>query len=196
MATSPFHTYEVETFNKLGVLDNPVWEDLRAPATAINPPGAVADPDVDVEDGCLLFAPNATEQIAIVVQMPHEWKEGTYIVPHVHWTKTTSAAGQVLFKLEYQIAGPGEVFPGTWTELASNSLSVISLPDLDTANQHLITDFGQMDMIGYRISAMIKFRLSRVGGDALDTYPADAKVLEFDCHYQVDSNGSRQEFVK
>ena len=41
-----------------------------------------------------------------------------------------------------------------------------------------------------------KCRVSRIGGDALDTYGADAKLLEFDVHYLVDSLGSGGELIK
>jgi NAD(P)H-hydrate repair Nnr-like enzyme with NAD(P)H-hydrate epimerase domain len=43
---------------------------------------------------------------------------------------------------------------------------------------------------------MLLMTLSRVHNNAGDTYAADARLIEFDIHYQVISPGSRQEFVK
>jgi hypothetical protein len=59
-----------------------------------------------------------------------------------------------------------------------------------------LTPFSAIDMTGFTLSAMIVFKLARVGGDALDTMPGDASLLEFDIHYQINSFGSQQEFVK
>jgi len=69
------------------------FDDLRFPATAINPPGAVNDPGFDATNGGWLFDAVATEVLFLIVQMPHSWKEGTSIEPHIHWQKTTSDAG-------------------------------------------------------------------------------------------------------
>ena len=43
---------------------------------------------------------------------------------------------------------------------------------------------------------MLLIKLSRIGGDASDTYGADARLLEFDIHYQINTLGSELEFVK
>jgi hypothetical protein len=43
---------------------------------------------------------------------------------------------------------------------------------------------------------MMHWKLSRIGGDGTDTYTADARLLEFDIHYEVDSMGSSEELVK
>ena len=67
----------------------PRWDDLKFPATAINPPGQASDPDVEATSGLLLFAAAGTELVYALAQMPHHWEEGSDIKPHVHWTKTT-----------------------------------------------------------------------------------------------------------
>ena len=40
-----------------------------------------------------------------------------------------------------------------------------------------------------------KIRISRLGGNAADTYVGDARFLGFDFHVPVDQLGSRQEFI-
>ena len=169
-----------------------LWDDLRAPASAINPQGQASDPDFDTTFGGLLFSGSGTELVFIQLQFPHTWAEGTYIVPHLHWQKTTSAAGDVLWRLEYRWAPIGEVMDAAWTTL--DAALVPGTPDNDTANEHLISSFGRVDAPGKKISDMLIMRLSRVGGS--DTYADDARLLEFDVHYQVNSIGSDAEFVK
>lgn len=188
-------TYNTRAFRKTILFDNAEWDDLRSPATAINPTGPANAAGIDSEDGGLLFDRGTVETCSIIQQMPHSWVEGSAIMPHVHWTKTTSAAGAVVWKLEYQIANAGDVFPGVWTTDTASSPSPVNA-DTNTANQHLITSFKAINMSGYLASCMIKTRISRVANDAADTYGADAKLLEFDVHYLVGSLGSGGEFVR
>jgi hypothetical protein len=172
-----------------------LWDDLRAPASAINPPGAVSDPDIDTTIGGLLFAASGTEIVYLQMQFPHTWAEETYIVPHVHWQKTTSAAGDVMWQLEYRWAPINEVMDAAWTTLTASN-AVDGTTDTDEANKHLITSFGRVETAGKQVSDMLIIRLARLGDDAGDTYGADARLLEFDIHYQVNSLGSDYEFVK
>lgn len=171
------------------VLEKPDWEDLRFPATSLQKPAANF-PDRDSTDGTYLFDASKTELVFAIGQLPHGWFEASAIRPHLHWQPTTAGAGDVLWHLRYQIADINEAFPGTWTTLA-----VLGTASGD-ANMHQVSAFGPIDMTGYKISCIIKCEISRVGGDVTDTYAADAKLLEFDIHYQVDAPGSRQLYIK
>ena len=51
-------------------------------------------------------------------------------------------------------------------------------------------------MSGHKLSCIIKWKVSRIGGDGTDTYAADAKLLEVDFHYQIGSIGSGEQFTK
>jgi hypothetical protein len=115
---------------------------------------------------------------------------GSEISPHVHWCKTTSAAGTVKWTLEYRWADLGEVF-SAWSS-ADTATLVIS--DGDTAEQHALSEFSKIIPPANVVSSMMLVKISRVGGD--DTYGADAKLLEFDIHYQIDARGSDTEYVK
>lgn len=175
------------------LLTDSVWDDLRFPASAVNPPGQASDPDFDTVNGGWLFASNGTELVFLMAQMPHQWVEGTAIYPHVHWQKTTSAGGDVLWRLEYKMAPIGEVMDSSFTALDVSTV-VDGTPDLDTANQHLISAFASIDMTGRDLSDMLVMKFSRIGSDGDDTYGADARMLEFDIHFEIDSLGSAEEF--
>lgn len=163
------------------------WDDLRFPSSAINPPGAVSDPDRDTTDGCFLFDSGSTETITGQAQLSHSWFEGSALHPHIHWEPTNTNTGSVLWRLHYQIADINGVFS------AIDSMDV-SQDGAGVAETHQVAQFAEIDMTGYSISAIVKWRLSRIGGS--DTYNADAKLLEFDIHYQLDRPGSRQEYTK
>jgi len=196
MSKAPLQQEQEDILETLGAARSYVWDDLKSPATAINPPGQASDPDVEAASGLLLFDAGGTELVFILQQMPHQWAEGTAIIPHVHWQKTTSAAGDVLWRLRYKHAPIGEVMDAAWSSAIDVTEPVAGTPDTDTADYHMISSFGELDMTGYTISHCILYELSRVGGDASDTYGADARLLEFDSHIQVDSQGSIQEFTK
>ena len=170
------------------------WDDLRFPAQGINPPGAVSDPVLEATSGLWLFDAAGTEILMGVAQLPHAWREGTAISPHVHWQKTTSASGTVLWRLEYEIVDNGSVAAMDYGTTLDAVTPVAGTPDTDTANNVMISSFGQIDMTGRRVSCLMFWKLSRVGGS--DTYGADARLIEFDIHYQADSLGSAELYTK
>lgn len=174
-----------------------VWDDLRFPAQGINPPGNVSDPDVETSTGLLLFSASATNVIAGVAQLPHSWDQGTEVIPHVHWQKTTAGAGNVLWRFEYDnIVNPGDVSLLTYAGVIDALTPVGGTPDDGAARRNLISSFGLLDMTDKLISCCILWKVLRIGGDAADTYADDARLVEFDIHYRLDSNGSFAEFVK
>lgn len=177
-------------------LDDTAWDDLRFPANTISIFGFGTDPNVDTNSGTYLFDASITETLFGVAQMPHAWSEGTTIKPHVHWQKTTSAAGNVLWQLDYEVVNNGDTALMTYASSISNSTVASGTPDNDTANEVLITNIGDISMTNKTLSCLVLWKLSRIGGNAADTYGADARLLEFDIHYEVDSLGSNTEFNK
>jgi hypothetical protein len=172
------------------------WEDLTFPVTGINPPGGDADPTLDPADGLYSFSATATNTLAMVIQTQHAMIEGGSLRFHCHWKKTTSAAGNVLWRLAYQLPDKvTRVYPGTFTELDASTVAA-GTPDDDTAEQELITQFAAIDLSGHRISTNIHIMFSRIGGDSADTYAAAAKLLAVDAHVQRDGLGSNEEYSR
>lgn len=171
------------------------WDDLRFPASAANPPGLASDPDYDTTSGGWLFAATGTELLFFQGQLPHAYAEYTGITPHVHWMKTTSASGNVVWEFAYKKARIGEVMDAAFTTVTA-STTVNGTPDNDTADEHLITSFGEMEEGSFEISDMLLMKVSRLGGDGSDTYAADARLIEFDIHLRHDQLGSSGEFYK
>lgn len=175
------------------LMSYPVWDDLRFPASSINPPGQAADPDFDTTNGGWLFAAAGTEVLFLSGQLPHGWNEGSIIKPHIHWQKTTSAAGDVVWQLEYKWSPINEVMDAAFTTITVSS-TVNGTPDTDEANKHLISSFGEISAADKNISDMLMMKISRLGDDGDDTYGADARLIEFDIHYQSVAHGTTLEF--
>ena len=171
--------------------DATLWEDLRFPVQSINPPGAASDPDRDVTDGTFLFDKNGTEILMGIAQTPHSWKLESSLYPHIHWCPTDTDTGDVLWRFEYDIAKINGTFSGAYT-----SIDILDAGD-GVSEKHQVAEFAALSMTGYDdMSTIIKWRISRIGGDDTDTYNNDARLLEFDIHYEMDTEAGREAFSK
>ena len=195
-ASSLTFEWVTRQFRKLSdAINNEIirYEDLRFPATNLTL-GASA-PTVNGTYGWYEFQGNPTygDYVFAQVQLPHAWREGSALYPHVHWAKTTSAAGVVNWQLDYRWVKLGEVLDASWTTLASETPSV---SDGNTQYQHALTSLGEITLDGTeQISDMLICKLSRIAPSGTDYAPA-AVLLEFDIHYEVDSFGSEFLYTK
>lgn len=161
------------------------WDDLRFPATGINPAGSIEPPTVDTDDGTLIFANNKDCIIAGQAQMPHEWEDERPIRPHIHLQFKTSQNANTRWKLEHKIAKVNGNFPAGW------SSETITCANPQNVLKHCIFGFSEISMTGMTDSTMIKWRLLRLGASdtVLDTDTSDTNLLEFDIHYESDNPG-------
>lgn len=168
------------------------WDDLRFPAGGVNPPGPENAPTVDPDTGLYVFADGSTRILAGLAQLPHVWREASALGPHIHWIQT--APGNVLWRFETRVFDAvDDDFPEEWTTTYA-STTTHAYPG--TGSRVMITPLPAPDVTGRKVSAMVLFRISRMGGDVLDTLSANVRLLEFDIHHQIDSQGSRTEYVK
>jgi hypothetical protein len=170
------------------------WDDLRFPSQGINPSGAASDPGVDDDTGLLVFSGTLDNVIAGVAQMPHGWAPGTAIKPHIHLRFPTSNGGtNTRWAFEYDIANANEDFTnasGTYT-----AFSTITVANPANVNTSVVAGFGPLDMDGFRESAIILWRISRLASsDAVDDDTNDCFLMEFDIHYQSNKDGTTVEF--
>ena len=178
--------FQIETPD-LGVLDSARWDDLRFPVQGINPPGAASDPTRNTTTGLLEVAKNATNIITGVAQMPHAWKSETDVEAHIHWFGFTApgANDQVRWSFEYEVVE----INGSWDGATYSTTSAVTA-DV-TEDTHLYTEIEDaIDMSGVTsVSALIIWKLSRIGGHADDNYDDVATLAEIDFHYQTDTPG-------
>lgn len=174
------------------------WDDLRVSASVAKP-GATAPsykafgPSGNLQ--ALMFEAGHHDEVFFEIQMPHNWKEGTDIHPHVHWTPTTADAGNVVWDLDYSWANIDGTF-GAPSTMATDARAAGG-----TAWVHKMDDFktGGVETIsgtGKTLSSMLVCRLHRNSNSGSDTLNKDVALLEFDIHYEVDSFGSDEELIK
>ena len=186
--------------NKTLVLQQPVWDDLRVPISAIRV-GSAFPPDFSAWLGNLMlywFDPTSAEQVYFVAQLPHKYKSETDLHPHVHWVpKSTGGAGEVVsWGLEYTWASIGQTFPSP-TTIYGNTHTPADDPVVQ--DRQYLTELTAISGTGKTtVSSMLVCRRFRdaTGAGATDDYTDDAGLLEFDFHFQIDTQGSRQEYVK
>ena len=172
--------------NVKGIRGDFVWDDIRFPATRIRQ-GASAKPDFDTTDLGLLFPQNDPAEIAyIIAQMPHDYKLGTNLKPHIHYFQ--DEAQEPVFKIDYRIYKNG-VAPGGFSTITASTF-VFTYTSGTLAQ---IVVFPEIDMSAIdTVSAVIDVKLYRddnvVTGDVL--------LKELDFHYKRDSLGSQFEYIK
>ena len=141
------------------------------------------------------FENNRDDVMSFTVQLPHTYKEGTNIFPHIHWVPTTSGTGNVEWQFEYSWANFNSTFPALTTLTSVGSAG-------GTALAHKITAFSDggpgegIDGTGKTISSILLCRIRRDAGQGNDTYSADVGALYFDIHIEVNTMGSRSEYSK
>ena len=166
-----------------------VWDDLRIPLTSVRVTGPKAPAWTAFVDGTYAWAfSNTTEnEVYFVMQSSHKQKLNSPFEAHLHWVPSTTNTGSIQPCIECTKSDIGGTFGSTFTTCG------ICAAD-GTAFKQQICELG--DIPGFTgVSGMMNCRLYRdVTGP--DDYTAIAYFLEFDHHYQIDSNGSRQEYVK
>ncbi len=175
---------------KFGYYDGVFWDDLRFPANVARV-GAGAGNAADIDPlGYLRFDTAQDEEVFYIAQMPHGYVQGTDLEVHVHWAKSTSAGGDVVFKVDYDCKDIGETFTGA---LGATITLTYEVDDADTQYLHAYADASLTPAFN-GVSGICIMRLWRDVSE--DDYAADAIVYELDLHYQVDQPGSRQETTK
>lgn len=172
-------------------LSDTVWEDLTFPMNNLKINPLTSKPDEDTENLFYLFDDASTETIRGTGQTSHSQKNNTGLNCHIHWVQ--SASGSVNWTLNYTLNNGGQTTGETWRVLTSNTTQYL----YSSGNLEQKTNFpATINISGEGLSSIIRFQVSRIGGATFDTMVGDAKFESFDCHYQKDTMGSRDEFIK
>jgi len=171
-----------------------VWDDLRFPASSVKIAGTKVPTLTAYKGGQILaFSDQAVEaneeQITFIAQLPHTYKQGSSIHPHVHWVGEDNTAGNVRWKFTYSWANINTAFP-------AESPLYIDAANMET-DVHNINYFDLISGDGKQISSILICSLTRNSSHANDTFTGkSAYLLEVDIHYEIDSNGSNTELLK
>lgn len=172
---------------------SPRWQDLRFPASSINPIGAGADPTVDTGldsvPGSLLFSATQDNYAAFLVQLPHGFWRAGKLHPHIHYSRASAGTGAIRWQAKHRLIGDVAGTFGAWSAWTDLVDAVpAAVPDV-----HLLATYSLIDPSALSDSAMFCFALRRFATDAADTYAGSARLLELDWHVQLIAAGSEAE---
>lgn len=180
-------------------LSDTSFEDMRREASASNIESASTRYTFDYDEGTITFdddARIANERIIYTFQMPHQWSEGSSVLPHFHWWQSGSDLPN--WWMKWRKWNNGAAKPASWTEAirASEGFTYVS-GDLGQ-----ITLFPTIDMSDITISGFVQVTFGRDTGNVstlfagADPLTGGAEFVDFDLHIEIDSFGSNDEFVK
>ena len=132
---------------------------------------------------------NTLEQVSTVIEMNHNWAEGSIVKAHVHWYPVNANAGNVKWQLEYAVVGFGGSVPVSTTIDVTQAAGGV-------AWAARFASFTDIDLAGFTIGTQFHLRLFRDPNDGDDTYGSDAALATFGLHVLVDSFGSREVATK
>lgn len=167
-------------------------DDLRFPVTSVRIIGVGGEPSTSTTFGpsgdqfTLLFDDSTDNIIFFVGQMPHTWDTNSVMCPHVHWSPSTTATGNVVWATEFAWTDIGQVMSASTTYLTTQVV--------DSASQylHILTEFPDIAPTNQGLSSMFHIRFYRDANNAGDTYGDDAALWEFDIHYEILNPGGKE----
>jgi len=176
-----------------------VWEDMRFPFFGRRLDITSGHLDYDTGELGVNFDDTSRyddlDMIGIISQLEHKWKIGSSLKPHVHWIQNQDAVPNALLK--YRIYANSEL-PGLWQLVIPTGLA---FPYLQNALQ--ISVFPEIDMSSITgVSAFIDIKLFRDTANlsglfaGADPYIGNVLMKEFDFHFEINTIGSRQEYIK
>lgn len=148
---------------------------------------------------------DSIKEVFFNVQLPHDYKEGSTLYPHIHWSSITAlGATRPVWKLEYQWVNLNENYSESVSGLLTGyrivqtggGVESATLATLTDIRRSYITPLGSITGTGKKISSMLLLRLTRQTANINDQFDGGAFLMSFDIHYEIDSFGSKDEYVK
>ncbi len=176
-----------------------VFPDATTRSSSVPPTFSLFKTDGAGSQGVFLnyFSASTEQELYFTIQLPHGYKEGTTLKPHVHWTPTATDATSyvVVWGLEYSIMKVGGTFGNTTTITGSTTNITVN-----ALGQHVITILPDITSPAapnhFTISTVLVCRVFRKATDGADAYASSAGLLGIDFHYQSDMTGSRTDIAK
>lgn len=161
-----------------------VQDDFQVQLANVKAP-ASDPPTWSIYKGCELplFGAGGTNVVYFTAQFQHSWEEGTNVEPHIHLAYTNANAGNSVWRFTYSWANMGANFPTETTVDAT-----FSSPEV--TDRHTYNTFGNVSGSGNTKSSIMLCSLSRLGGDAADTYASGIYAVSADIHISKNKLGS------
>jgi hypothetical protein len=172
------------------------WDDVRGPLITGKPGGTAPNWAQFTDNGAgstglYAYHFDDGEEIFIQFQMPHAWKPGSLVYPHIHWAPTTANAGNVGLGIEY-------VWIDYQGAIGNSTIATVdaAVPGLADEAQITKVPAAGVSGAGHGISAILYCRIFRQAATAGVNYADQIYMTDVDVHFQTDGLGSNGEFTK
>jgi len=143
-----------------------------------------------VEFAVLGFAVN--NYLDFTLQTRHAMKLNVVLDNHIHFAVPANDAGKKFkFQLDVIAAGVGAAF----AKPAGSPFTAEYTLAANDSGKHLLLDLADIPALNTTLSSLYVCRLSRIAASATE-YGSAVYVLFNDSHYERDSLGSAEEYVK
>ena len=168
-----------------------VYNDINLPAFSLGK-GASPPDDINILPSgnikALGFDGAATlEEVHSSGEILHGYIADTDLHIHAHWMPVNSNTGTVKWQLEYYWINTGGIF-------GDPTIISVTQNTEETAWKSLHANFPPIDGTGKTQASELVFRFFRDPSE--DTYGSDAALVQIGIHYQVNTLGSRTEYIK
>ena len=130
------------------------------------------------------FSHNATQELYFTLNVPHDYAEGTDIVPIITYFSTTTNQGIVVWAIDY-----------VWVNInaaLTTPTTIAGVGSVATIYKNITSEFNTLSGSGKTISSSIICRLYRDGTNSADTYPDNVGLISCSFKYQLSGIGSSQ----
>lgn len=161
------------------------WDDITADLNAARVTGS-SQPTWAVFQGGLYaysFHPTNMNECWITFHVKHDYKDGSNVYPHIHWSPTTTSTGTVRWGFEYSVAKGHDqmAFPTPTTVYVESTISS------NKQYQHIVSEVVDNDAFdAFEPDTLILMRIFRDAGHANDTFPDAVSAFTADIHFQGD----------
>jgi hypothetical protein len=186
------------TINRFGELrysgKATTWEDIQTSVIGVQLDVAAGKADRNFDNNSITLQPGgaiATDGDCLTwsIQYPHKARTNGYLHVHMHWEQVKTFAGEMT--LHWRIQHNGQAKETDWTP--------VTVPfgdegqDVYEYESGTLMQITELAVIGpvTGLSDILQFRLART-----DEVTGDIEVIFLDAHYEIDSTGSAQEYVK
>ena len=148
------------------------------------------------------FPPGIDSSISFFTQFDHTPKYNSYCAFHIHvYIPPDISSGEVKLKLAWQkmpveilVNDAGALTVREFPKQLNEITKVFSITE-DMQGRHVLLDFGFIDTV-HSLSQIIFHKLTRLGSHAEDTWNFALPILYVDWHTEVDTLGSKDQFIK
>lgn len=174
-----------------------VWDDITPGIAAAKTSGPGVS--LNLVEMTLDFVATAdlNDYAVLPFQLLHRVKAGSSVYPHIHWEQTENHIPNWLIEYRWQRNGSSKTT--AWSQLVCQTPAFTYTSG--TLNQ-LSYAAAINAPVGYGISDILQMRVLRDTANTstlfagADPYTATASVSSFDPHVEIDSLGSKSEYVK